>query len=83
MPSTVYVNSKAKRPKNSWLIQVRRVSEVYQAELIYTNSKGDTGPFSSSSQNVSVNIGIWRFFTTIRNRKRPGNRFFTGFLLQL
>ena len=56
MPSTVYVNSKAKRPKNSWLIQVRRVSEVYQAELIYTNSKGDTGPFSSSSQNVSVKV---------------------------
>ena len=56
MPSTVYINSKAKRPKNSWLIQVRRVSGVYQAELIYTNSKGETGPFSSSPQNLSVKV---------------------------
>ena len=56
MPSTVFINSKAKRPKNSWRIQVRKVSDTYQWDLIYSNTKGETGPFSSSPQNLSVKI---------------------------
>ena len=53
----------------------------FQAEKLEL-LKRQVAAMELANQNA-VNIGIWQFFTTVRNRKRPGNRFFTGFLLQL
>ena len=49
-----FVTTKARRPKNAWYMFCTKVGETFEISLGYKNSKGVSGPYSTSAQNVSV-----------------------------
>ena len=50
------ITSRARRPKNSWFVYSTKVGSVYEWGLGYKNSKGYGGPYSASTQSLSVKI---------------------------
>ena len=50
------ISSKARRPKNSWYIFCTKVVETYELAIGYKNTKGEDGPYSSSSKSLTVKL---------------------------
>ena len=53
---TNVVTTKAKRPKCSWFLFPSKVVRTYQVDIIYKNSKGDVGSYSSSPKTATIKI---------------------------
>ena len=50
------VMSRARRPKNGWSMQISKIVDTYQMDIMYKNSKGQVGPYSSSEHTISAKV---------------------------